>query len=374
VAAACSAGDDFKALYEGRQWFQLRDTVQAAKAPALFYRAAVNCGLGDFEDASRDLRKVIEDAPRSWEAKEARTMLGNLSLLRGSWIDVRHLFLLNHIRQSVEQRQPLKIHYTIKRGNLYVPVVINGKTVNHLLDTGASGPVVAESEAKWLGLKLYKVNQTGTDGGTGRDFPIHYLGVAQELSLAGVTLRNVSFTVFPDDMPFFADIPQGERGIIGLPVILALEGMRWDTDGNFEAGSWPEPKDGAKSNLCFEECRVVADVGYDGNRLIFGLDTGAVASGLYFRFRDQFPSLVSSSGTKTSLTDGGVTGNLGYDAIVLSQLKLSVGGFETLLRPAPVSLQTNVGSGHHGNLGLDLLNQARSVMINFRSMRLTLSN
>lgn len=376
LAATCSAGDDFKTLYEGRQWFQLRDAVQAAKDPPLFYKAAVNFGLGDFPEASRDLRKVIEDAPQSWEAKEARAMLGNLSLLRGEWLNERRLFLVNHIRQSVERRQPSKIHYTIKPpwGNMYVPVVINGKAVHHLLDTGAGAPVVTESEAKWLGLKLYKTNQTGSDGATGKSFPIHYLGVARELSLAGVTLRNVSFTVFPDDLPGFAGIPQGERGIIGLPVILALDGIRWDADGNFETGFAPESKSGAKSNLCFEEYRVVAEVGFDSNRLIFGLDTGAVTSGLYFGFRDQFPTLVSSTGIKKSLTGGGITGDIAYDVIMLPELKFSTGGFETLLRPAPVSLQTDVGSGHHGNLGLDLMNQARSVTIDFRSMRLTLSN
>ena len=75
-----------------------------------------------------------------------------------------------------------------------------------------------------------------------------------------------------------------------------------------------------------------------------------------------------------SMTGGGITGDIAYDVIMLPELKFSTGGFETLLRPAPVSLQTDVGSGHHGNLGLDLMNQARSVTIDFRSMRLTLSN
>jgi hypothetical protein len=109
-----------------------------------------------------------------------------------------------------------------------------------------------------------------------------------------------------------------------------------------------------------------------GHRLIFTLDTGAGRTVLYAGFRNQFAELVNAAGRKASGGAEGASGIVEHDVLVLPWLNLGVGGFETLLRPAAIEPKEDLGWGHHGNFGLDLLNQARVVTIDFRAMRLTL--
>jgi len=53
---------------------------------------------------------------------------------------------------------------------------------------------------------------------------------------------------------------------------------------------------------------------------------------------------------------------------------LYIGGLETTLSPAHVLLKENSSNGqwYYGNLGLDLLNQAGTVTLDFVAMSLTL--
>jgi hypothetical protein len=148
--------------------------------------------------------------------------------------------------------------------------------------------------------------------------------------------------------------------------------VRWDADGNFDIGFPSTTAIAAPPNLAFEDDHMVVEVGFEGHRLIFGLDTGAGHSILYVPFRKQFAALVNASGKEEKHSGGGASGMIEYDAIVLPQVKLQASGFETVLQPAELTLKEDLGSGHQGNFGLDLLNQARAVTIDFRTMRLTL--
>jgi hypothetical protein len=61
-------------------------------------------------------------------------------------------------------------------------------------------------------------------------------------------------------------------------------------------------------------------------------------------------------------------------SITVPELTLRIGGLHTVLRPAHVlaTQATAAGQRDHGNLGMDLLGQAGSVTIDFRSMSLAL--
>lgn len=50
-------------------------------------------------------------------------------------------------------------------------------------------------------------------------------------------LRNVPVLVFSDSQPPWNTKPPGKRGTIGLPVVLALRGIRWTKAGTCEVGS-----------------------------------------------------------------------------------------------------------------------------------------
>ena len=74
--AASKGVPDWKALYDGHRWFELRDAVDRT-TPAL-YRGAVACAFNDVIDCERTLRSIIRSNPRSGDAAEARGLLLHL--------------------------------------------------------------------------------------------------------------------------------------------------------------------------------------------------------------------------------------------------------------------------------------------------------
>jgi hypothetical protein len=57
---------------------------------------------------------------------------------------------------------------------------------------------------------------------------------------------------------------------------------------------------------------------------------------------------------------------------VVPEVRLHIGGFEAVLRPANVFSKPVGNDSYHGNIGMDVLRQAAEVTIDFRSMSLTL--
>ena len=165
---------------------------------------------------------------------------------------------------------------------------------------------------------------------------------------------------------------RGERGVLGLPVLLALQTMRWKADGTFESGFRSQPKSARKSNLCFEGADVVTEAGFREGKLNLHLDTGASETLLFPKFAEEFASIVSESGQKGSKQISGVGQSVKVDAVSLPLVTLEIGGLDTYLRPAQVVLKEVGSRWLHGRLGLDLLRQARAVTIDFRSMTLAL--
>lgn len=70
----------------------------------------------------------------------------------------------------------------------------------------------------------------------------------------------------------------------------------------------------------------------------------------------------------------GVGHSVDVASTTVLELTLRIGGLDTVLRPAHVLVNQTTAAGQrdHGNLGMDLLGQARSVTIDFRSMTLAL--
>ena len=129
--------------------FPLRP-VLAATNPPRFYRAAVGMAFRGGAMADKLLRQVTQSARGSWEATEAECLR---SAIRGNRV----------LHKAAVHPQPSRIRYSIKRGNLHIPLTINGRNAEYVFDTCAGTSVVNESEARRLGLKLFKVDGTADD-------------------------------------------------------------------------------------------------------------------------------------------------------------------------------------------------------------------
>lgn len=104
------------------------------------------------------------------------------------------------------------------------------------------------------------------------------------------------------------------------------------------------------------------------------MDTGASTTDLYPPFATTFAELIRAYGKKESHRMMGVGGVENIDAAVLPIVDFKIGEYPVALHPATVLLTPNWESSKffYGNLGIDLLKQARRVVFDFKSMRLTL--
>jgi len=392
--AANSQNAELKSLYEAHQWFKLRDAVQA-KRSSDFFRGVVASAFNDVKQAEKNLKSVIKSAPRSEQASDARALLIYVYQRNGRYRqalseveealavesdndglkNARALFgaLSQYPEQSVAERRFSRIRYSMKGGNLFIPAEINGKSANYIFDTGANFSLISEGEAKRLGLTIRESSGHKAEDSAGVNVDIR-IAVADQLRVGNVRLRHVTFFVVGDDQQPFVDLPSGERGVLGLPVLLAFQTLRWKQKGIFEIGFAPDSSNTRKSNVCFEGAQPIIEAEFRHSKIKMFLDTGAIRTRALPLFAREFADFVNESGRKDTTRVTGVAGSVEVDAITLTELALRINGFNAVLRPAQVLLKETTSDSRwwHIWIGLDLLNQARVVTIDFKSMTLAL--
>jgi Aspartyl protease len=392
--AANSRNAELRSLYEAHQWFKLRDAVQTTDAPT-FYRGAVASVFNDIKQAEKSLQSVIKSAPQSEQASEARELLINTYMRAGLYRqalseteqalmvkpndnglkNARALFYTfsQYPEQAVAERRFSELRYHMKDGNLFIPVEVNGKQGSYIIDTGANFSLISEAEAKRLGLTISEKSgaRIGDSSGANLDFRVAF---ADRLTVGRMRLRHVPFFVMRDDQQPFVELPAGERGIIGLPVLLAFQTLRWNREGKFEIGFAPRARPTRKSNLCFEGVQPIVEAEFRQSKINIFLDTGATHTRVLPLFAKEFAAFVNEAGKKGSQRVTGVGGHVDVESMTIPELRLRITGSEVALSPAEVLLRETASglSWSHVWAGMDLLNQARVVTLDFKSMTLTL--
>jgi hypothetical protein len=385
---------DLKSLYDTHHWFALRDAVQTGKPP-IFYRGALGVIFNQPKAAEQDLLGVISNSPKGHDAFEASSLLAGMYLRTGQYRealaqvevmlgdrpdakDARNVLSLFQVLsrtpdQSVVQKQPSTQQMHIEDGSMFLPITIDGGLAAYAFDTDAAVSLLSESEAKRLGLAVLDVS-TKIEGMSGTGVTAR-VAVADNLVLGNVHLAHVAFYVLPDKQPPFNDLPVGSRGILGIPVILALQTLRWNPrGGTFECGFPAKPEDIQHANISFDGASPVTQVFVQRRPLEFSLDTGAQGTDLYPSFAKEFANFVGDYGKKESHKLTGVDGSATLESAVLPSVTIQVGGRDVVLKPARVYLEehNSTSQWYFGNLGMDLLNQAHTITFDFQAMTLTL--
>jgi hypothetical protein len=383
-----------KALYDSHRWFALREAAaKGVTAPAPFYKAAMETAFHQDERARVDLKQYIASHPALDMLVEARELLlgmeyrsGNYqdALLQAQQIlaikpdakDVANFLpvlkvLAPFARQTAVSRETSIFRFELLDQNLVLPVAIDGVTVNYILDNGFSLSGMTESEAKRLKLSVQTV-PTEIDTMSGAPVNIR-LAIVHDLVVGRVHLTNVGFYVLPDDQPPFNQRAPGYRGILGLPVVLALRHFAWrPASGTFRI--FPSASEGPApgANLAFDGSNVFTQLKFRGTTLDVNLDLGAQNTVLYPSFAKQFPD-IKERGTTEQHRVTGVGGSASIKSFTLPSLLFQLGGVDLGLKPATVLLEENnsTSAWFKGNLGMDLLNQAHSVDVDFGSMTLS---
>jgi predicted aspartyl protease len=389
ASLAGAAAADWKGLVKREDWFGLRDAASVQPAPS-FYAGAIAAAFDRGADATRILETVIAGSPASHEADMAREWLVDVHFRSGhyhsaldelkqlldrhprerSLLEARSLFtaLSQQGDMEVVTRAPARSSWHTEEGNMFVPVVVNGVSGDYILDSGANLSTLSVSEAQRLGLKL----QAGE--GTGKDYAGNNLAfqaaIAPELRLGPIVLRNVSFGVVADKQQPFVDLPEGKRGVLGISILLAVQTWRWSKDGTLEMGFGSAGYVKGRENLAFSGSNPLLLAEFAKTLLTFHLDLGAGHTDLWPAFAHRYPARLSRSG-KSRIE--GIGGSRDILAAKLGTFDLLIDGHPLQLHDVTVLLKPPGSSRrpYYGNLGLDLLEQAQRVTLDFTAMRMT---
>jgi len=373
--------------------FELRDRAARKKLGHL-EAGALAAAFNDRAKAEAELQAVIRTATDPADAAHARALLAAMYARAGQ--DRRALAEIDRIpaqgvapedavrdararlapvaqfpEQSVAARGVSRVSGELTDDKLTVPVRINGKRARFAMDTGAALSVVGETAAHALGIDIRGDRFEMSDAAAQK--LACRAGLAASLEVGSFQLRNVVFCVLPDDQPGFSDVPEMERGLLGLPVLLALGTIRWTSDGTVEIGGSLVKRDMAKSNLCLDAAMPVLQASMGAGRLRLELDTGNPETFLYREFGEDFPDAVKGAEVGTYALEG-LGESVTAESRNLPRLDLVVAGQPVSIEKVAMVMETAGPAclSCSGNAGLDLFHGARRVTLDFQAMRVTL--
>ena len=385
-SAAAQTSDNLRKMLDRNQIFALRDAVEHERKVDIFYRGAVEAYRNEVAPARNDLKRAIRNDPHSVEASDARDMLANMESRNGHYREALHWVedaiavtgsgdaknVMPSFRAFAElgDMKVVRLKSSTVECKDGLPVVINGKQVTYGFDTGGAQSVMGESDAKMLGLALQHVSTKAREA-SGTAVPGFDVAVAKDLTIGGLHLRNVPFLVLDDTKEPFVHVPVGQRGLIGLPVLIAMQAVSWQPATD-RCAFGPDVREVGKGlrNLLFDGSTPIVQASVDGKPLTFALDTGAVDTDLNPGFAKALPELLQA-GQKETRPITGYGGTNNYDSMLLGPVMFRIGGMDVTLKSPHVFLSHSFGK-FDGNLGNDILDQAETLLLDFKAMELRL--
>jgi len=387
---------------EASDCFELRDEVGRTKAPASA-RAMVDALFNHSAEAEKELLAILRSHPDPDEAMLVHAGLVNLYERSGharqalehsapTALDDPHLkstremleARVKYPEQTVAARGFSSLPFAETDDGVIIPVSVNGAAARFIVDTGAAISALSESQARALRVTVHEDHFPVQDF-TGKDVGCR-LGIADELAAGNFRLRNVPFCVMADTKQGPAGQSGAWQGILGLPVLLAFETVRWtyqdgtaqgkNRGGSFEIGLPSTRRDLARSNLCFAGVGLAVRAELNAKHLALDFDTGNDQTMLYPAFAGDFADVMKTAGPHKPHAFEGLGESIEIDSAELPELKLSFAGINTVLRDVPVFLapppSPSPCEGCSGILGLDIFKEARAVTLDFKAMKLSI--
>ncbi|MGH9160708.1 MAG: retropepsin-like aspartic protease, partial [Vicinamibacteraceae bacterium] len=118
---------------------------------------------------------------------------------------------------------------------VWLPATVNGRSVRWLMDTGANVTIISDAEASRLGLEI-RDSKGGAADLAGGSTAIR-TAIARRIVIGRTQFEHVPVLVTPaDGMPWKA-WPPGKQGILGLPLFIGLDALRWTHAGMCHTGA-----------------------------------------------------------------------------------------------------------------------------------------
>lgn len=254
--------------------------------------------------------------------------------------------------------------YRDKVGLFNVDVKIGDSTKNLLFDTGANFSVIKRSLVEQLGLTLIEADFYIT-AATGARVKSD-IAVIDELKMGDIICKNVVCLVLNDEDFSFPQTEYYPNGIIGFPVIEAMDEIRISKDNQIFIPQ--NPVEYTFNNFALDGLMPILACEYEGDTLSFNFDTGATKTSLYPRFYNDYQSEIEKNNEKKSFKAGSAGGEHHFEGYEITDLNLKVADSEAILEKVSLHID-NIGgkeSNFHGNFGQDYIKQFDEMIISFK--------
>lgn len=283
--------------------------------------------------------------------------------------------LLNEIKiwsalKNVPKQQIIKNNDCVipmerdKVGFFNLDVTFGDSTKNLLFDTGANFSAIKQSLVSQLGLTLieadfYVTAATGTQVKTD-------IAIAEELRIDSLIFENVVFLVLNDEDFSFPQISYYPNGVIGFPVIEAMDEFRISEDKQIFVPQ--NPVEYTFNNFALDGLMPIIACEYEGDTLSFNFDTGATNTSLYPKFYMDYQKEIEQNYEKVTLQSGSVGGTVEFEGYIIKDYHLRVADSEAIIESSQLHIE-DIGSeesNFHGNFGQDYIKQFDEMIISFK--------
>ena len=234
-----------------------------------------------------------------------------------------------------------------------------------IFDTGANLSAVIESQARAMGVEIIDVNvSVNTITGQLVDSKI---GISSQLQIGNLTYRNVVFLVFPDEALFVPQLNYQIKGILGFPVIEAMNEVHFLKNDKVFV-----PKNSVvrhEQNMAIEFLSPIINLETASGDMHFTFDSGATRTSLYKAYFDKHKESILANYKETDVSFAGAAGDTtvrGYYVEFLPKINDSL----VSVRPVAVLHQSMLREDFYsfGNIGQDLVSKFDKMIMNFEQM------
>ena len=281
------------------------------------------------------------------------------------------LLIRGALKNTAPQQTIIPANTTIqwardKLGLVEIPIQCNNKGYSAIFDTRANISCITKTYAAKLGVHVLPVTYDEGSGATGIIFKSG-LGVADELNIGGITVKNVVFQVMPDSILYIAQIKFQMNIIIGFPVIEQMKEVHIYKDGRMMIPQTPVQT--GLHNFALDGLNPVIALKTGNDTLAFNFDSGATTSDFYLAYFNRYKAAILKNSTKKTLHFGGAGGVQKKTVYILPKVDLAVGG-KTVTVDSISVLDAKITPDEklYGNIGQDFTNKFNEVIYNFKYM------
>ena len=284
------AGEELKQavnLYQQKQYREASKVLEVYlkqngnSATAHYYAALCAQQLGQLGSAKYHYQQVVRISPQSKLATYSQSFLSRVGGGSGAVVSSSNASIAKPSGRTVDVEGPksARVYYVANGDRIMVPVELNGRRVEMLLDTGAPGICIGKNQLAEVGHPSPSGPPIGKVGGSANSEKQNFWVIRADVKIGPMLLRNAKVTVLENNQAA-ALVGQTFLTYFDYTIDHGDHSIHFKRKGATVAGH----ASGYQVPFKFRPAgnRIILEAEVNGRKSSFMMDTGNSASGISF--------------------------------------------------------------------------------------------